>query len=240
MNTYAKFYTESLYPIQDGVLLVVKNSGTPFYLTGGTALSRHYLNHRYSDDLDLFVNNDPHFQDYVSLIIGSLNKKHEEYNWMLLENTFIKARDYVQINIKYKFDSSPVLKIDMVNDTAEHAGGFEMNPDLGNVDGWRNILSNKLSAVFRFEVKDYIDIWAISKSFSFKWEDIIADARKKEAGLDPSLICEAIKGLPVSYYSRIKWIQEVNYDLVKNDLEKIALDILGGYENSIFKNNISR
>jgi predicted nucleotidyltransferase component of viral defense system len=27
-----------------------------FYLTGGTALSRAYLNHRYSDDLDFFVN----------------------------------------------------------------------------------------------------------------------------------------------------------------------------------------
>jgi len=35
----------------------VKKSGTPFYLTGGTALSRGYFNHRYSDDLDLFVNN---------------------------------------------------------------------------------------------------------------------------------------------------------------------------------------
>ena len=29
---------------------------TGFYLTGGTALGRCYLNHRYSDDLDFFVN----------------------------------------------------------------------------------------------------------------------------------------------------------------------------------------
>ncbi|MCD4795127.1 MAG: nucleotidyl transferase AbiEii/AbiGii toxin family protein [Bacteroidales bacterium] len=28
----------------------------PFYLTGGTALVRFYLNHRYSEDLDFFVN----------------------------------------------------------------------------------------------------------------------------------------------------------------------------------------
>ncbi len=32
-----------------------KKLETPFYLTGGTALSRHYFNHRYSDDIVLFV-----------------------------------------------------------------------------------------------------------------------------------------------------------------------------------------
>ena len=34
---------------------------TGFYLTGGTAASRGYLNHRFSDDLDLFVNDDDRF-----------------------------------------------------------------------------------------------------------------------------------------------------------------------------------
>jgi len=33
-----------------------------FYLTGGTALGRHYLKHRYSDDLDLFVNRNNDFK----------------------------------------------------------------------------------------------------------------------------------------------------------------------------------
>jgi predicted nucleotidyltransferase component of viral defense system len=30
-------------------------AGTPFFLTGGTALSRYYTHHRYSDGLDFFV-----------------------------------------------------------------------------------------------------------------------------------------------------------------------------------------
>ena len=55
MNLYAKYYREKLYPFQDGVLNIVKKSGTPFYLTGGAALSRGYFDHRYSYDLDLFV-----------------------------------------------------------------------------------------------------------------------------------------------------------------------------------------
>ncbi|MFH1146292.1 MAG: nucleotidyl transferase AbiEii/AbiGii toxin family protein [Pseudomonadota bacterium] len=39
----------------------------PFYLTGGTALSRHYFAHRYSDNLDLFVNKDPDFNVYTAM-----------------------------------------------------------------------------------------------------------------------------------------------------------------------------
>jgi hypothetical protein len=37
----------------------------PFYLTGGTALGRYYLGHRYSEDLDFFVNADPIYKDYI-------------------------------------------------------------------------------------------------------------------------------------------------------------------------------
>ncbi|MBN1663686.1 MAG: nucleotidyl transferase AbiEii/AbiGii toxin family protein [Deltaproteobacteria bacterium] len=54
MKQSAKFYQETLYPFQDGILNIVKKLSTPFYLTGGTALSRHYFNHRFSDDLSLF------------------------------------------------------------------------------------------------------------------------------------------------------------------------------------------
>jgi len=40
----------------DKVLSLIRQADTAFYLTDGTALGRHYLHHRYSDDLDLFVN----------------------------------------------------------------------------------------------------------------------------------------------------------------------------------------
>lgn len=69
MNSYEKYYTENLYPFQDGVLNIVKKSNTPFYLTGGTALSRGYFQHRYSDDLDLFVNQDSAYPTYVQTLL---------------------------------------------------------------------------------------------------------------------------------------------------------------------------
>ena len=50
------FYSAKLYPFMDKVLALIRQADTAFDLTGGTALGRHYLHHRYSDDLDLFVN----------------------------------------------------------------------------------------------------------------------------------------------------------------------------------------
>src|SRR5207247_5934950 len=52
------FYFEKFYRVQDHVLHLINALTTDFYLTGGTALSRGYLHHRFSDDLDLFVNSD--------------------------------------------------------------------------------------------------------------------------------------------------------------------------------------
>ncbi|MBW2708388.1 MAG: nucleotidyl transferase AbiEii/AbiGii toxin family protein, partial [Deltaproteobacteria bacterium] len=51
-----KYYIRNLYPFQDWVLKLIMNVDDTFYLTGGTALGRYYLEHRYSEDLDLFVN----------------------------------------------------------------------------------------------------------------------------------------------------------------------------------------
>ncbi len=55
------YYFEHLYRLQDRVLGLLAQTETGFYLSGGTAASRGYLHHRFSDDLDLFVNDDRRF-----------------------------------------------------------------------------------------------------------------------------------------------------------------------------------
>lgn len=77
MNISAEYYTKNLYPIQNGVLNLVKESGTPFFLTGGTALSRFYYNHRYSDDYNFFVHNDNHYSNYVKQILSLITKSEK-------------------------------------------------------------------------------------------------------------------------------------------------------------------
>ena len=66
------FYFEVLYPFQDRVLKVVNELETGFYLGGGTAASRGYLNHRFSDDLDLFVDDDDRFTLWAGRVTRSL------------------------------------------------------------------------------------------------------------------------------------------------------------------------
>ncbi len=55
------YYNFQLYPLQDKVLNILSEADHHFYLTGGTALSRQYLHHRYSDDLDFFLNRENDF-----------------------------------------------------------------------------------------------------------------------------------------------------------------------------------
>ena len=55
------WFEKVLYPVQDEALAVAARAETGFYLTGGTALGRIHLRHRYSEDLDLFVNDDDRF-----------------------------------------------------------------------------------------------------------------------------------------------------------------------------------
>jgi len=59
----------------DRVLALIRQADTAFYLTGGTALGRHYLHHRYSDDLDLFVNQAVDFRDQVKKALEALSRR---------------------------------------------------------------------------------------------------------------------------------------------------------------------
>jgi predicted nucleotidyltransferase component of viral defense system len=158
MNSSGKYYSEKLYPLQDGVMNIIKKLNTPFFLTGGTALSRHYFNHRYSDDLDLFVISDYNFTLHTDKILRSLIEAEAGGGFIVDKENIRRLKDFSQVFLLIN-NNDIRLKIDFVNDVAAHYGTFENNKVLGKIDSWRNILSNKISAIFRFEPKDIADIW---------------------------------------------------------------------------------
>jgi len=109
-----KEYYKNLYALQGGVFKIMEEYD--FYLTGGTALSRFYLNHRYSDDLDFFVHQKTDFLDNVKEIIARLKDKFN------LE-TRVMATDFAQVYIytdefyeKYWEQFQAKLKVDFVNE----------------------------------------------------------------------------------------------------------------------------
>jgi hypothetical protein len=73
---HADYYRNTLYPLQDRVLRVMSPLPIGFYLTDGTALSRAYLHHRYSHDLDFFVNRDDTFKLGIELVLKALASSH--------------------------------------------------------------------------------------------------------------------------------------------------------------------
>jgi predicted nucleotidyltransferase component of viral defense system len=72
---HGNIYRDKIYPFQDRILKVLEGLDLDFYLTGGTALSRCYLQHRYSDDLDLFVNSHSTFKNQCKTMINACKNK---------------------------------------------------------------------------------------------------------------------------------------------------------------------
>lgn len=192
MNSY---YNDTLYPLQDNVLKLVDELQTPFYLTGGTALSRCYFNHRYSDDLDFFVNKNPNFIKFSEQILFNIMKKFEA-------EIIIKSDSYVSIR------ANKILKIDLVNDVQYRYGELEKKKIFSKVDNVKNILSNKLSALIsRNEAKDVVDIWIIAKNNKINWKDIFLSANSKAVGIFPPDIARRLIEFPIELLERIKWAE---------------------------------
>jgi len=230
MNQSAKYYKETLYPIQDGVIKIVNDLKLPFYLTGGTALSRYYFNHRYSDDLDFFVNNDPAFKSYLKSFIEFFNIPSSSLQFNINTERIIISENYAQLFI-YRDEAE--LKIDFVNDVSTRFDDIVTDKLLGKVDSLRNILSNKISALYRFEIKDYVDIWCIAKNYKFNWRQLINEAKQKEASVDPLEITNLFRSFPFESLDAIKWVTPVDYNQIKNDFNIIADDILKGNDNTL-------
>lgn len=218
-----RYYLDKLYPFQDDVLYVVEALNLNFYLTGGTALGRCYLNHRYSDDLDFFVNDNDHFKMECSAAINAL-KGQWECDIAVTSATF--ARIFLK---KEKI----TLKVDFVNDVPIHYGEICSFPLFHRIDSWRNILSNKLCALSRLEVKDIIDIIFIARTYDFEWETIVSEAKEKDLWVDPIEICRTIDQFPTDSFDSIKWIKVVNREDLLDSIKTLHNDIFNGSKNSL-------
>ena len=234
MKQSANFYRDILYPFQDGILNIVRKLNTPFYLTGGTALGRHYFNHRFSDDLDLFVNSDPDYSRHVAQILNALEENQKQFNFAIDYRRVRKEEHYTQIFLT-QLENAADLKLDLINDIAAHYGELEHSKTMGRIDSWRNILSNKLAAAFRYEAKDFADIWIIAKHKPIAWREIITEAKTKEAGIDPLALQEILRTFPSDEVMAVKWSIPIDQKEFITDLATIADDILQGKENSLFR-----
>ena len=188
----------------------MKRSNIPCYLTGGTALSRGYFQHRYSDALDLFMNQETRYAEYVQILFDQFELAQTAQAFSIDYQRIKKYEHFAQFFLSQPGGAAKIeLKIDVVNDVAAHYGGFEQHAILGRLDSWQNMLSNKLAALFRFEAKDVADIWIIAKHRKFEWMTLLAEAKTKEAGIDPIVLYEILKSFPEDALTTVKWSMPV-------------------------------
>ena len=220
----SRYYEESLYPLQDGVMNTISKCGVRFFLTGGTALSRAYYNHRYSDDLDFFVNNDDDYLEQVKEVYFRL--REDGFSWDT-EVAFISSKAFTSFKVRWgKTDA--VLKLDFVNDVEAHFGEIVKTDVFDRTDSVRNILSNKLTAVFRFDAKDVADIREIALHESVDWMQSIKDARQKAAGIELTYISDILTGMPQSEFETIAWVKKPEWDVFREDINRIVFDMVSG------------
>jgi predicted nucleotidyltransferase component of viral defense system len=215
---------KSLYQLQDKVFDILKGHLGQFYLTGGTALGRFYLNHRFSDDLDFFVNSNPEFTNEVKRIykrlIGQLPVDTK---------ATINTDEFVRIWIGEEIK----MKLEFVNETGEHWGKVLYYHQVP-FDNPENILGNKLGAMLsRDEAKDVFDIVLLASNYSFNWQSVYEIATRKQLMNEEDVLMR-LSTFPVDWLSEQRWLKNpVDLVLFKEKLDHIADDFLLAKDNSL-------
>jgi len=151
----------------------------PFFLTGGTALSAFYLQHRYSQDLDLFTLDSDAF-DRVPLYIADTATRLTVSVASL--QTAPQFRRY-QVSRK---DESVIVDFvrEVVPQVSEKKNVFEGIV----VDTLDDITANKICTVIsRAEIKDYIDLYFLNRA-GYPLENYIKLAQQKDAGVSQAML----------------------------------------------------
>ena len=216
------YYTRQLYPLQDKVLKILEGADASFYLSGGTALSRSWLFHRYSDDLDFFFNQNPEFKREVEQAIDLFRLQGYQVEVAMAEPDF--ARFFV-------LEGLVSLKIEWINDVAFTFGKKSATALFSRTDHWQNILSNKLSALSRNESKDIVDILSIAGHFTFSWPEIVGQAKQKDLWVDELEISRILDSFDAEKLREINWIQQPDFEKLGKQLKQSSRDILEGSEN---------
>lgn len=165
---------EILTPLQQKVLTAFFSAAElkkKFYVTGGTALSAFYLEHRLSDDLDFFTHG---------------TKIHTVER--IVEDAFreagLEAAKLASSPSFRRYRIANELQVDVVEDVEFRFGTPQLRGDF-MVDNPTNIAVNKVTAIYgRLDPKDYVDLYFLKPYLDFNILELLDWARKKDAGIE--------------------------------------------------------
>lgn len=147
-----------------------------FYLTGGTALSACYLNHRQSEDIDLFSMqklDEPRIVRIFSEYIGPIAQSIE----------YVRIGDRIAYTIT--FPKKQHLKVDVVFYPYQPMESSNKTYLGLHIDSMADIGVNKLMTISqRTTTKDYVDLYFILKKYTM-WDLREGVAHKFKMDIEP-------------------------------------------------------
>ena len=205
--------------IISGDKLICKN----FYLTGGTALAEFYLQHRLSEDLDFFSENE--FKpENISVFWAKIKKiakiKKVEYQQSFNRNLFFL--DLIDgDNIKTEFTYFPFTRI-------------EKREKIGNlyIDSLLDIAVNKVFTIYQNpRSRDFIDLYFILEKYkNLSLDDLIKKAEMKfDNYIDPiQLGTQYMKAMELKDFPKmlIKIKEKTWQDFFLNEAKKLSNKII--------------
>jgi len=139
-----------------------------FYLSGGTALSAFYLQHRYSNDLDFF-SKEKFDNEIIFSLMGEWGKNHG----FSFQSRFVEV--VYKFNLEFKGSQS--LTIDFAYYPYGQLGE-ELNFEGIRIDSLFDIAVNKMLIIGqRTDVKDFVDLYFLLQKFSVG--DLMEGVKKK-------------------------------------------------------------
>jgi len=213
------YYFQRLYPLQDRVLRAFDSASTEFYLAGGTAASRGYLHHRFSDDLYLFANDREQFGLWAQRLIDSLAP---------LADLSVELRLREERFVRFEVAAEEIqLKIELINDVPAHVGDLRRDPVLGRLDSAENILANKVTALLdREEPKDLADVWGFTAKLGLSITETITEARSKAAGIFEADLARVLVSASTEDWSLVRWIEAPPVEQFVSDLHVVGESLI--------------
>ncbi len=213
---------KDLYDMQDWALAFIRRTEHELYLTGGTALSRGYYNHRYSEDLDFFASDSPDFVLWRDRCVDALQKGCADTNGYSLD-VLLREERFGRIVVHGVTD----LKIEFVNDVPFRIGQPVRREHLGLLDTRENILANKVSAlVDRNMPKDIADIFWTCCRDDLIISDALAGARGKAAGIFPPVVAKRLADAAEAGVPDVFWVEPPPEDEFRSGLSALADGLL--------------
>jgi len=165
-----------LTPLQTRVLLALFENGLGdrgYYLTGGTALAEFYLQHRYSDDLDIFTRKtDPHEEELkmVSDLLGTLGFE-VSVRFINHENMLLFVDG---LKVEFRPDVPAKMDSPLVSDRIV-------------IDSFEDIAVNKICTILsrpQTDLKDFCDLFFILKESRYELGYLLNRASEKDKAFE--------------------------------------------------------